>query len=525
MRNPIPAALAVLVAAVAGLTFASGCDSKTQQWFPIDSSRWLDPSAVVKAPSRSSIHPIGTFISAADAVPELPPNASLPTWEDLQYKIEDYVIGPTDIVDVSIMDLYESGIETTLRRQVETTGFIDLPLLPQRIKAGGLTKDQLKEAIIKAYSPDIIRNPTVSVTVVQERANTYSVLGSIQRPGTYNLPRKDTRLLDALALAGGISSTNLKYLYVIRPAPAIGNAVEGTTATPVVGPSAGPATLPTLPELPGLPSLPSLPSLPGTESATGPATGPATAPAPAVLPRLAVNGGNGGPPEDKELTGAMRRSNWIYVIGQGWVKVPSEAASQPGEQAKAPVERREDEADPFGWRKLDKSGGRGRVIAINIKKLTTGDDRMNIVIRDNDVIQVPVLDIGEFYIGGEVNRPGVYTLTGRDVTVKMALVAAGNPGPLAEPMNVVLTRRIGDNQEMVIPLDTMAIYRGDENDFFLKPNDVILVGKSICSEFMLVVRNAFRMTYGFGFIYDRNFADPTLSLPGYTLNSRRFTLW
>ena len=38
-----------------------------------------------------------------------------------------------------------------------------------------------------------------------------------------------------------------------------------------------------------------------------------------------------------------------------------------------------------------------------------------------------------------------------------------------------------------------------------------------------MLRNAFRMTYGFGFIYDRNFSDPIL--PGYTPKSNRFTRW
>jgi len=161
------------------------------------------------------------------------------------------------------------------------------------------------------------------------------------------------------------------------------------------------------------------------------------------------------------------------------------------------------------------------IIAIKLKALQNGDPRMNVVVRDNDVVYVPTLEVGEFYVAGEVNRPGVYSLTGRRITVKQALTAAGGFNPIAWPENAVLVRRIGQNQEQAIPLNLEAITMGTEPDLLLKPDDVILVGTSAGSSFMAVVRNAFRMTYGFGFIYDRNFADPLFVTPTH----RRFTRW
>lgn len=107
------------------------------------------------------------------------------------------------------------------------------------------------------------------------------------------------------------------------------------------------------------------------------------------------------------------------------------------------------------------------------------------------------------------------------MTIKQALAAAGNLGPLAWPENVVLFRRIGENQEQIYPLNLEAIFKGEQPDFFLKPYDVVAVGTSAKAPFFAVLRNAFRMTYGFGFIYDRNFADPLLVGP----NSKRFTRW
>jgi len=41
----------------------------------------------------------------------------------------------------------------------------------------------------------------------------------------------------------------------------------------------------------------------------------------------------------------------------------------------------------------------------------------------------------------------------------------------------------------------------------LKDDDIVNVGSNIITPFLFVIRNSFRFTYGFGFVYDRNFAD------------------
>ena len=179
-----------------------------------------------------------------------------------------------------------------------------------------------------------------------------------------------------------------------------------------------------------------------------------------------------------------------------------------------------DSSDPFGWGRAARTD-LSRVIAINLTKLYDGDPRMNIIIRANDIIRVPQVEVGEFYVMGEVQRPGVYSLTGRRLTVKQALAAAGNLGPLAWPSNSVLVRRIGESQEQTVPLNIEKIFRNEEPDIFLKANDVIEVGTHPAASFMAVIRNAFRLSYGFGFIYDRNFSEPVD--PG--MDSRRFTHW
>ncbi|MDY6914609.1 MAG: polysaccharide biosynthesis/export family protein, partial [Planctomycetota bacterium] len=196
-------AVLVLVAAVC----TSGCN-----FFKTDKTRLLSPEKVISAPGRSPINPILPSVGLVDQAQELVPNATFPTEGDWEYSDADYVIGPTDVLDISILDVLQEGLETILRRQVSSSGFIDLPLLEDRVKASGLTKEQLKETITQAYNPDILRDPVVSITIAAQRQSTFSILGAVAQPGTYNIVRKDMRLLETLALAGGVTQTNIRYL-------------------------------------------------------------------------------------------------------------------------------------------------------------------------------------------------------------------------------------------------------------------------------------------------------------------------
>jgi protein involved in polysaccharide export with SLBB domain len=148
-----------------------------------------------------------------------------------------------------------------------------------------------------------------------------------------------------------------------------------------------------------------------------------------------------------------------------------------------------------------------RLIRIPAEKLLAGDPRYNIVIKPGDTIHVPVDIIGEFAIMGNVNRSGFINITGRPMTLKMAIAAAGGLGPLAWPKHVEVVRRVGAKKEEIVLVDLDKIAAGEQPDFFIKPNDLINVGTEATTRWRAVLRNAFRAAYGFGFVYDRNFAD------------------
>ncbi len=217
------------------------------------------------------------------------------------------------------------------------------------------------------------------------------------------------------------------------------------------------------------------------------------------------------PTEKKEQAGHVewifRNGKWVPVqVGTPRLPEPIEPVRpvikiEPGERPAAPFS--EEPAPPV----LEREPGAGtRLIKIPADKLLAGVPRYNIVIKPGDTIHVPVDLVGEFCIMGNVNRTGYIPITGRPMTLKMAIAAAGGLGPLAWPKRVEVVRRIGREKEEIVMVDLDKIYSGEQPDFFIKPNDFINVGTHATSRWRAVLRNAFRASYGFGFVYDRNFS-------------------
>ena len=211
---------------------------------------------------------------------------------------------------------------------------------------------------------------------------------------------------------------------------------------------------------------------------------------------------------------------WIFQNGK-WVPVqigtpkPVEPVieMEPSQQLAAPPK---EVAPVFAE---GQEGAGTRLIRIPADKLLAGDPRYNIIIKSGDSIFVPVDIVGEFCIQGNVNRTGYIPLTGRPMTLKQAIAAAGGLGPLAWPKRCEVIRRIGRKKEEIVMVDLDKIASGEQPDFFIKPHDLINVGTHATARWRAILRNAFRATYGFGFVYDRNFADRDFG------TSRPFPSW
>lgn len=102
--------------------------------------------------------------------------------------------------------------ETQLPYDVDKEGYIMFPVLG-RIKVAGLTTDELKIKLHEILDPQI-RDMTLFVAIENFRI---SVLGEVNKPGSYNIKFNSCSFLEALALAGDMKLTaNRKKVTLLR---------------------------------------------------------------------------------------------------------------------------------------------------------------------------------------------------------------------------------------------------------------------------------------------------------------------
>ena len=111
---------------------------------------------------------------------------------------QDYIIGPGDVLDISVWKVEELTKLVT----VLPDGKIAFPLVKQVI-AAGKTVDQLSqelEAKLTRYVPDL----NLSVLVHQVNSVIVYVIGKVNGPGHFIL-NSNVDVLQALAMAGGLT--------------------------------------------------------------------------------------------------------------------------------------------------------------------------------------------------------------------------------------------------------------------------------------------------------------------------------
>lgn len=454
----------------------------------------LDPSQVGRFPTQSVPQNIQSVLSIMDEPLDVA-SAIEPTAVDLEPVFQDYTLGPSDSVRVTIFELMAEGTESTFDRQLSATGYISIPMLGS-IKIQGMTERDVETYIADQLSQNaILRSPKVSVTAVDRRHLTFEMLGGFLASGSYVIPRPNFRLLDAMAVARDIQP-GIETIYVLRSYD-YGKALAAQSQ-----PSAAGQVVPAA-QAPGA----------AVEASAGTAV---ASPATQSLPSQAELQEAMPPQADQP---APRKP--IYIEGQ-WVEVPAGAPATATATRETPAATASQEvpaatasaASPASgampevdWAAAVTEGSGQRVLRIAVRDLLRGDPRLNVVIQPGDKVFAWLGAVGEFYVIGNVFRPGAYNLTGRKITVRQAIATAGGLSQLAIPERCELIRRYKDDQEEIIRLNLDAIFAGMQPDVVLKPNDTINVGTNALAPFMATVRNAFRLTYGFGFVYDRNYAD------------------
>ena len=125
----------------------------------------------------------------ARAVPALPPAAAAP----------GHVLAVNELIEIKVFQ--EPDLETTTR--IPEDGRVTVPLIGE-IAVAGKTVQQATRLIHDKLEARFLVNPQVTVSVVEQAKRLFTVLGQVQRPGTYRFPeRQDLDLLQVIGIAGG----------------------------------------------------------------------------------------------------------------------------------------------------------------------------------------------------------------------------------------------------------------------------------------------------------------------------------
>lgn len=107
----------------------------------------------------------------------------------------EYRVGSGDNLRVTVFGEEDLSGEFS----VDGSGFFSLPLIGE-VRAGGLTVREVEQTIVKRLKPDYLKNPSVSVAVLNYRP--FYIIGEVQKPGSYAYV-SGMKVVNAIALAGG----------------------------------------------------------------------------------------------------------------------------------------------------------------------------------------------------------------------------------------------------------------------------------------------------------------------------------
>jgi len=117
---------------------------------------------------------------------------------------QDYYLGPDDIIQVTIPELFAGANFQPLEVQVMQSGEVQLPLVGS-VNVGYMNLLQAQQAITTAYADGYFNAPRVSVSLVQKATVNVVVLGKVVSPGVVSLPRYENDVAHAIATAGGFA--------------------------------------------------------------------------------------------------------------------------------------------------------------------------------------------------------------------------------------------------------------------------------------------------------------------------------
>jgi polysaccharide biosynthesis/export protein len=124
----------------------------------------------------------------------------------------EYRIGATDLLRINVFRVPDLSFEEI---RVDASGVIQMPLIGT-VQAEGLTPNELSESLASRLGAQYLRNPQITVTVLEAASQKITVDGAVTQPGVYEMQGRTT-LLQAVAMARGpIAGADLNSVVIFR---------------------------------------------------------------------------------------------------------------------------------------------------------------------------------------------------------------------------------------------------------------------------------------------------------------------
>ena len=122
--------------------------------------------------------------------------------------------------------------------------------------------------------------------------------------------------------------------------------------------------------------------------------------------------------------------------------------------------------------------GKQTKIVIRLEDLMiNGNQDLNIELQPKDVITIPVDQMLNVYVYGEVTRPGAVSyMSSKKITLLQAIAQAGGPKEWAKKSRIMIKRKDKKTgKEMKIPVNLKNMISGKVADIVLEEGDVVIV--------------------------------------------------
>lgn len=155
--------------------------------------------------------------STAPAPPTDEPRAPAPASAALPATRLDYVLKPSDLIEVRVFQ----EPELDARARLAADGKVSLPLIGE-VALGGSSVKGAAAIIEAALRRGFLVKPVVTVTVLEKTRERFNLEGAVGRPGPYYFPESgELSLLDAISQAGGFTRLANSKVVITRKTGAV----------------------------------------------------------------------------------------------------------------------------------------------------------------------------------------------------------------------------------------------------------------------------------------------------------------